>query len=103
MSTKKTKITALKTVSHGNLDMKEGRTYLMSTGEARELEKAGFVSLGGDGEPDGTMYEAEPMKPAPGDVVADDAADILGAKMDTAVENKMANATANKAAGKAGK
>ena len=96
MSTKKINVTAMRTVSHGNLDMKEGGIYSMSAGEARELEKAGFVSIGGEGEVDGVMYEAPAQKPQPGDVVADDAPDILGAKMDDAVQNKMANATANK-------
>ena len=100
MATQKVKVTAKQTVSHGNLDMKEGRIYLMSAGEARELEKAGYVSLEGSGESEGTLYEPAPMKPAPGDVVADDAPDILGAKMDTAVENKMANTASNKARAK---
>lgn len=96
MATEKVKVTALRTVSHGNLDMKEGRVYLMSQGEARELEKAKFVSIGGTDEPDGTLVEQPYAKPAPGDVVADDAPDILGAKMEDAVKNKMDNATANK-------
>lgn len=101
MSTPKINVTALQTVSHGNLDMKQGRVYTMSKGEARELEKAGFVSLEATGESEGILGEAVPMKPQPGDVVADDEPDILGAKMDTAVENKMAKSTSNKADAKA--
>lgn len=95
---KKTNVKALKTVSHGNLDMREGGVYAVNAGDAKELEKAGFVSLGGDGEVEGTQIDQPVQKPQPGDVVADEAADILGAKMDTAVENKMAKAGSNKAA-----
>lgn len=96
MATQKVKVTALRTVSHGNLDMKQDGVYLMSKGEAQELEKAGFVSLGATGDVEGTLNEQHPQKPQPGDVVADDAPDILGAKMDDAVQNKMQNAAANK-------
>lgn len=96
MNTAKVNVTALQTVSHGNLDMKQGRTYTMSKGEARELEKAGFVSLDASGESEGTLNEPHAQKPQPGDVVTDDAPDILGAKMDDAVENKMRNAASNK-------
>lgn len=96
MSTPKVNVTALQTVSHGNLDMKQGRVYTMSKGEARELEKAGFVSLEASGESEGTLNDQPAQKPQPGDVVADDAPDILGAKMDDAVQNKMQNAARNK-------
>lgn len=100
MSTAKIKVTALQTVSHGNLDMHPGRVYTMSAGEAKELEKKGFVSLDATGESAGTLNETVPMKPQPGDIVADDEPDILGAKMDDAVQNKMDNAAKNKAKGK---
>lgn len=96
MSTPKVNVKALQTVSHGNLDMKEGRVYAMSKGEAQELEKAGFVSLDATGESDGILGEPQPQKPQPGDVVADDAPDILGAKKEPAPLNKMAAAPANK-------
>lgn len=97
MTTKKIDVLALRTVSHGNLDMKEGKVYTMSAGEAKELEKRGFVSLDATGESEGTLNELPKQKPQPGDVVADDEPDILGAKMETAVENKMADTTRNKA------
>lgn len=94
---KKINVKVLRTVSHGNLDMREGGVYAVNAGDARELEKAGFVSLdAGDGEVEGTQNDHVPMKPQPGDVVADDEPDILGAKMDDAVQNKMQNAASNK-------
>lgn len=91
MTTPKINVTALQTVSHGNLDMKEGRVYAMSKGEANELEKRGFVSLDATGKPDATLNEAPPQKKQPGDVVVDDADDLLGdgEKMAPATENKM--------------
>lgn len=95
MSTAKTNVTALQTVSHGNLDMKEGKIYTMSKGEAQELQKAGFVSLEAIGESEGTLGEQPPRKKQPGDVVVDDADDLLGngEKMAAAPENKMAKTT----------
>lgn len=91
MSTAKIKVTALQTVSHGNLDMKEGRIYTMSKGEAQELQKAGFVSLDATGESEGILGEQPPQKKQAGDVVVDDADDLLGdgEKMAAAPENKM--------------
>lgn len=91
------KVKALRPVAHGNLSMRAGGTYEMVRADAQELEKAGFVEIGGTGDAEGTQVILPPAKPAPGDVVADDESDILGAKMDTAVENKMANAASNKA------
>lgn len=92
----KVKVKALQAVSHGNVDMREGGVYAMNKGDAQELEKAGFVTIEASGDAEATQIDQPAQKPQPGDVVADDDPDILGAKMDDAVENKMANATANK-------
>lgn len=91
MKTAKVNVTALQTVSHGNLDMKQGRVYTMSKGEAQALEKAGFVSLEGAADKsEGTLGELEPQDKNKGDVVVDDAEDMLGGeKIAPAVENKM--------------
>lgn len=97
MSTAKVKVTALQTVSHGNLDMKEGYTYTMSLGEAKELAKVGFVSLDSDGESQATLGEVVPQKKEKGDVTVDDADDLLGGeKMAPEVKNKMDKPAANK-------
>lgn len=93
---KKIQVKALQAVSHGNVDMREGGIYAMNAGDAKELAKAGFVLLDAEGDPEGTQIDPVAQKPQPGDVVADDAPDILGAKMDDAVQNKMDNATENK-------
>lgn len=92
MSTAKINVTALQTVSHGNLDMKEGKIYTMSKGEAQELEKRGFVSLEATGKPEGALNEQHPQAKQKGDVVVDDADDLLGdgEKMAPVPENKMA-------------
>ena len=90
------KVKAKRTFAHGNLQAREGGVYEMVRAEAQELEKAGFVSLNASGDVEGTQVLMPAAKPAPGDVVADDAPDILGAKMEDAVKNKMDNATANK-------
>lgn len=96
MTTKKVNVTALRPFSHANIDAREGGVYAMNAGDARELQKAGFVTLDADGEAESAQIDQPAQKPQPGDVVADDAPDILGAKMDDAVENKMANAAENK-------
>lgn len=93
---KKINVKALQAVSHGNVDMREGGIYAMNAGDAKELEKAGLVSLDAEGDVEHTQLDHVAQKPQPGDVVADDAPDILGAKMDEAVQNKMDNATENK-------
>lgn len=93
---KKIQVKALQAVSHGNVDMREGGIYAMNAGDAKELAKAGFVLLDAEGDPEGTQIDQPVQKPQPGDVVVDDAPDILGAKMDDAVQNKMATAAANK-------
>lgn len=96
MANAQVKVKAVQPVAHGNLSMRPGGVYTMNRGDAEELEKRGFVTIGGSGDAEGTQVVMPMAKPAPGDVVADDAPDILGAKMEDAVENKMANATANK-------
>jgi hypothetical protein len=96
----KVKVTAVQPFSHGNVVAAQGGTYEMNKGDAQELEKAGFVTLDADGDAEQTQVDQPRMKPQPGDVVADDNAEILGAKMDEAVDNKMANAAENKRKGK---
>lgn len=92
MSTAKINVTALQTVSHGNLDMKEGKVYTMSKGEAQALEAKGFVSLEGAADKsEGTLGELHPQTKQKGDVTVDGAEDMLGEgeKMAPAVDNKM--------------
>jgi hypothetical protein len=98
----KINVTALQTVSHGNLDMKEGKVYTMSKGEAQALEKAGFVKLQAEGEPEGVLGEQVAQKKQPGDVTVDDEEDLLGdgEKEAPAVENKMEKPAANKSTAK---
>lgn len=98
----KINVTALQTVSHGNLDMKEGKVYTMSKGEAQALEKAGFVKLQADGESEGTLGEQVAQKKQPGDATVDDEEDLLGdgEKAAPAVENKMAESPRNKTTAK---
>lgn len=98
MANQQVKVKALRAFSHGNVDAKKDRVYLMNSGDAKELEKLGFLSLGATGEPDAAQALMPAAKPQPGDVVADDDADILGAKMETAVDNKMAKTGAHKTA-----
>lgn len=98
MANPQVKVKALQPVAHGNLSMHPDRVYTMNRGDAEELEKRGFVKMGATGESEGTQVLQQAQKPEPGDVVADDAADILGAKMDTAMDNKMAKSAANKTA-----
>lgn len=93
---KKVNVTALQPFSHGNVDARQGGTYAMNAGDAKELKDRGFVSMDAEGDPEGTQADQPSMKPQPGDVVADDEPDILGAKMDDAAQNKMDNATENK-------
>lgn len=96
MSNAKIKVMALQAFAHGNIVARQNGVYTMNKGDAQELEKAGFVSLNAEGDSEGTQTDQPRMKPQPGDVVADDEPDILGAKMDDAVQNKMDNAAENK-------
>lgn len=102
MVQKKTHVTALMSFSHGNVVAVAGKTYAMNPGDAKELEKAGFVSAGADGEPEQTQADQPAQAKQVGDVVVDDEDDILGEKMAGAVQNKMADTPVNKAA-RAGK
>jgi len=98
MTTAKINVIALQTVSHGNLDMKQGKTYTMSAGEAKELAKVGFVSLDSKDESEGILGELPLQKKQPGDVVVDDPDELLGdSKMAPVMSNKMAPASTNKA------
>lgn len=90
MKQPKTLVRALQAVSHGNVDMREGGTYAMNRGDANELIKLGFVSAEASGEPEQTQTDHQPQVKNKGDVVVDDAEDMLGGeKMAPAVENKM--------------
>lgn len=92
----KVNVTALRTFSHGNVDAKEGGTYAMNKGDAQELEKAGFVSLGGE-DPEQTQVDQQRQTKQAGDVVVDDADDLLGdGKAAATLDNKMVEAPRNK-------
>jgi len=78
-------ITALDTFTHGRLYMVRGDMETIEASEARDLEKAGLVSIG------------KPPKTATDSAPADSQDDLLGGeKMDDAPKNKMAAAPANK-------
>lgn len=98
MKQPKVNVKALQAVSHGNVDMREGGVYAMNRGDANELAKLGFVSLDASGEPEQTQIDQVPQAKQVGDVVVDDADDLLGdgKKMAPAPENKMAKSTAKK-------
>lgn len=99
MKQPKTLVKALQAVSHGNVDMREGGVYAMNRGDANELIKLGFVSAEASGEPEQTQIDHQPEQTQidhqpqvknKGDVVVDDAEDMLGGeKIAPAVENKM--------------
>lgn len=99
---KKVNVTALLPFSHGNVDARQGGTYAMNAGDAKELEKNGFVSLAGEGAtPEHTQIDQPRQVKNQGDVVVDDTdEDVLGEKMAGTPENKMAPASANKTAKK---
>jgi hypothetical protein len=98
MPTAKMNATALQNFSHGNVDAIQGRTYAMNVADAKELEKAGFVSLTAQDDPEQTQNDVVPQAKQVGDVVVDDAEDILGdGKADKTLDNKAAPTTANKA------
>jgi hypothetical protein len=98
----KTLVKALQPFSHGNVDAKKDGVYAMNPADAEELRKAGFVSLETSGEPEQSQVDLPRAPKQPGDVVVDDADDLLGdgAKMDGAPGNKMAKAASNKAVAK---
>lgn len=92
----KVNVTALTTFSHGNVDAKEGMPYALNKGDAQELEKAGFVRMEADGEPEQTQVGAPVQKHEVGDVVTDAPG---SEKMEVSHDNKMAETTSNKARG----
>jgi hypothetical protein len=98
MANAKVNVKALQAVSHGNVDMREGGVYAMNRGDANELARLGFVSLdGASGEPEQTQLDHQPQVKQKGDVVVDDADDLLGdTKAAPEVENKMEPAARNK-------
>ena len=101
MAQAKTLVKALQPFAHGNVSAQTGRVYAMNSGDAKELEKAGFVSLDAKGEPEQTQIDQPPQKKQPGDVVVDDADDVLGdGKAAPATANKMAPAASNKTTAK---
>lgn len=90
MKQPKTLVKALQAVSHGNVDMREGGVYAMNRGDANELIKLSFVSAEASGEPEQTQLDHQPQAKNKGDVVVDDAEDMLGGeKIASTVENKM--------------
>lgn len=101
-------ITALTSFSHGMLDLRAGECTEIHSGEAKELEHAGLIRMGGtepkptnEGAQSGvssTQEGAAGQEPQPGDVVIEqeDHDDVLGEKMAPAPENKMAADGANK-------
>lgn len=90
MKQPKTLVKALQAVSHGNVDMREGGVYAMNRGDANELAKLGFVSLDASGDPEHTQIDQPAQVKNKGDVVVDDAEDMLGGeKIASTVENKM--------------
>ena len=79
MAQPKTLVKALQAVSHGNVDMRQGGVYSMNKGDAQELAKLGFVTLdGASGEPEATQVALPAQRKEVGDVVVDDADDLLG-------------------------
>lgn len=98
MAQPKVSVKALQAVSHGNVDMREGGVYAMNRGDAQELEKLGFVTLdGASGEPEQTQIDQPAQRKQKGDVVVDDADDLLGdGKNAPTLDNKAAPATRTK-------
>lgn len=101
MAQPKQLVKALTAVSHGNVDMREGGIYSMNKGDAQELERLGFVETAASGEPEQTQIDQPAQKKEVGDVVVDDADDLLGGdKAAPDADNKMARTTANKSTAK---
>lgn len=93
----KVNVKALQPFAHGNLDAREGGIYAINEAEVGDLEKRGFVTRdGASDDAEQTQIELPRMDPQPGDVVADEADDVLGAKMEPALQNKARNATTHK-------
>lgn len=99
MATPKTNIKAIHPFAHGNVSAVPGRVYAMNSADAKELVKAGFAEVAqDDDEADASQNDHVPAKKNVGDVVVDDADDLLGdgTKADKTLENKMADKPANK-------
>lgn len=98
MATKpKTLVKALQPFAHGNVSAQTGAVYAMNPGDAKDLIAAGFAEEAKDGEAEQTQNDAQPQAKHAGDVVVDDADDLLGdGKAAKTLENKAAPATRNK-------
>lgn len=97
MATQKTLVTALRPFAHGNVSAQAGQVYAMNPADAKELEKAGFVSMTATGDPEQTQADQPAQTKHRGDVVVDDAEDMLGdGKAAQSLDNKMAPRAANK-------
>lgn len=97
MAQPKQLVKARTAVSHGNVDMREGGIYSMNKGDAQELARLGFVELDAKGEPEQTQIDQPVQKKEVGDVVVDDADDLLGdGKAAKTLDNRAAPATRNK-------
>lgn len=93
----KTLVKALQPFAHGNVNAQAGRTYAMNSADAKDLIKAGFGEEVKDGEAEQTQNDEPKQKKQPGDVVVDDAEDVLGdGKQAPAPENKMEQPARNK-------
>lgn len=97
MQKAKTLVQALQPFAHGNVNAQVGQVYAMNPADAAELVKAGFAEEATEGDPEQTQV-ALPMVPKnSGDVVVDDAEDVLGdGKAAQTTDNKAAPATRNK-------
>lgn len=94
MATQKTLVKALQPFAHGNVSAQQGRIYAMNPADAQELVKAGFAEEATEGDPEQTQVALPTQKKQPGDVVVDDADDLLGdGKAAKTLDNKAAPAT----------
>lgn len=101
MATQKTLVKALQPFAHGNVSAQTGRVYAMNPADAQELVKAGFAEEATEGEPEQTQVALPTQQKQAGDVVVDDAADLLGdGKAVQDADTKMARTTANKSTAK---
>lgn len=101
MAKQKTLVTALQPFAHGNVSAQAGQVVAMNPADAKELEKAGFVSLDATGDAEQTQIDHPAQAKQAGDVVVDDADDLLGeGKAAAELENKMSRPASNKTAAK---
>lgn len=99
MATKqKTLLKALQPFAHGNVSAQTGQIVGMNPGDAKDLIEAGFAEEAKEGEPEQIQIEMPHSAKQPGDVVVDEADDLLGdGKAAKPLDNKAAPATRNKA------